>query len=72
MNIKVYKNYFSFIISIAIFIVIIGYSLFVYMKWNVITDEKNKSSVEVNLPVINWDKYSNLSKKFENDNISKE
>lgn len=59
------KNYISFLISLALFLIILLYSLGIYLKWNQPVEEK-ASSVEVNLPVLDWQRYSTLSKQYEN------
>jgi hypothetical protein len=71
MNLKNIKVYLPFIISITLFLILIGSSVYIYSNWH---NEKspNGESVEINLPVINWGAYSNLSKKYEPDNINVE
>lgn len=69
---RAYKNYVMFIISLALFSVIIIFSLIIYIGFNdELIEESGDSefSVEVNLPVLNVQKYSNLSKQYSDDNI---
>ncbi len=71
MNLQKYKNYLPFIISTTLFLIIIIYSLIIYINW----DKKlqnNETNVEINLPVINWDKYMNLSKQTNGNIINKD
>lgn len=59
------KNYIPFLISLALFLIILFCSLVIYLKWDQpVTEEA--SSVEVNLPVLDWQRYSTLSKQYEN------
>jgi hypothetical protein len=67
MNIKKYKDYLSFIISIALFVLVILYSLFLYIRWDKAPTNGEGTELEINLPIINIEEYTNLSKKYEND-----
>lgn len=62
MNLKKIKNYLIFILSILCFAITIIYSLNIYLNWDkVIQDEE---ILEVSLPIMDWNKYSNLSKQY--------
>lgn len=71
MELKNYKNYLQFLVSIVLFVVILIYSLVIYFGWNNPID-KSKQEIEVALPVIDWQKYTNLSKQYEKDKIESE
>lgn len=66
MNFKTYKNNLPFILTIFCFFLSIGYLLTIYFHWDDTISTK-KSPVEINLPVIQWEYYMNLSKKYKND-----
>lgn len=68
MDIKKYKNYYTFIGSVALFLIAALYLGFVYLTWD---DDKNGQnySVEVSLPIVDWQKYSSLSKQYPDDNL---
>lgn len=71
MDLQKYKNYLPFILTTILFLLIILFSLILYINWNKkLTD--GEPSVEINLPVINWDKYMDLSKQTNGNNINKE
>jgi Na+/melibiose symporter-like transporter len=66
------KQYILFITITALFVITIIMCIFVYFKLNEKVKEndlENKMSVEINLPVIEWGKYENLSKKYTNGSI---
>lgn len=71
MGIKDFKTYLPFGISLLLFIVLTFYSVFIYLGWD---DEPqiDDKSIEVTLPIINWSKYTNLSKQPYIDKIIKE
>jgi|SaaInlStandDraft_3_1057020.scaffolds.fasta_scaffold39363_3 hypothetical protein len=69
MDINRYKSFFPFIISIVLFIIAAIFALTTLLGLDDPV-EKSENSVEVNLPVVNWAKYSNLSKKLDNDSIN--
>lgn len=71
MELKNYKNYLQFFISIVLFTTIIIYSMVIYFGWNKAID-KSKEEIEVALPVIDWQKYTNLSKQYEKDKMKSE
>ncbi len=61
LNKEHFKNYSYFLISLMLFLVIIIYSGIIYINWDKEID-KSEIAVEINLPVIDWNKYLNLSK----------
>ena len=64
MKLKKYKNYLSFAVSTLLFILIIAYSVILYAGWD--NDLGDGADLfEVNLPIIDWQKYTNLSKQYE-------
>lgn len=71
MELKNYKNYLQFLISMVLFIAIMVYSLVIYFGWNKAIDQ-SKEEIEVALPVIDWQKYTNLSKQYEKDKMESE
>lgn len=71
MELKNYKNYLQFFVSIVLFTAIVIYTLVIYFGWNNPID-KSKEEIEVALPVIDWQKYTNLSKQYEKDKIESE
>ncbi len=69
MDIKTIKRYLEFIIIVGLFIIVFGATFYIYLGWNDPVDSQ-ESSVEVNLPVLKWAEYNNLSKKRPDDNIT--
>lgn len=69
MNLNNNKEYLPFYALLGLFILIAGYTLFIYLKWDE-QPEKINQEVEVSLPVIEWEKYTNLSKQYENDKLT--
>ncbi len=67
-KIKKNKPFIIFIISVFLFILALFYLLSIYVNVNN-NNNLEESSIEVSLPVINWQKYSNLSKRYPNDII---
>lgn len=66
-----YYNYGSFIISCVLFFVMLIVCLVISLGWESPLDaktSKDKTSIEVSLPIIEWEKYTGLSKKM-NDGI---
>jgi len=61
LNKELLKNYAYFLASLVLFIIIAIYSTIIYINWNEEID-KSTIAVEINLPVIDWNKYLNLSK----------
>lgn len=49
--------------SVVLFIVLLVYGGILYLNYNEPTTQ-NGMTVEVNLPVIDWQKYQNLSKHY--------
>ena len=69
MIIQKYQNYFNFFLGILLFLVIIIYAIVLYFGWN--EDLENGDYVvEVSLPVMDWNTYSNLSKQYPADSIN--
>lgn len=68
MNIKRYKPYFSFIITIALFLVLIIYTAILYLNWDNKV-EKDTYEIEVSLPIIDWQRYSSLSKQLKDSTM---
>lgn len=58
------KGYVFIAVSFAFFVFSIGYISYISLGWNEPIDE-SESSVQINLPVIDWDRYLNLSKRLE-------
>lgn len=71
MDLQKYKNYLPFILTTILFLLIILFSLILYINWNKKLTN-GETLVEINLPVINWDKYMDLSKQTNGNNINKE
>lgn len=71
MDLQKYKNYLPFILTTILFLLIILFSLILYINWNKKLSD-GETSVEINLPVINWDKYMDLSKQTNGNNINKD
>lgn len=68
MNIKDYKSYLPFAITIGFFIIALSYATLMYLTWN--NDvEDGEIQVEVKLPVINWNSYTTLSKQYDSAKI---
>lgn len=63
MKIENYKKYMVPIFGFLLLLIMLGYSAFIYFEWDDKVD-KPKYSVEVSLPVIDWNRYSNLSKQY--------
>jgi hypothetical protein len=69
IDLKNLRQYLLFIIITALFVITVIICLFIYLKLNNEVPEgdlENGMSVEINLPVIEWGKYENLSKKYTN------
>jgi len=69
MEINRYKKLLPFIASIILFVIGGVFALFTMFSLDNPV-EKPESSVEVNLPVMNWGQYSNLSKKLDSVSIN--
>lgn len=68
METKNFTDYLGLIAVVILFVVVMLYSVFLYLGWSE-TPVEIQDSVEINLPVIEWQKYSNLSKQYENNTI---
>lgn len=58
------KSFFWFLGSIVCALIAFSYLFSIYLQWDEI-QSVDKSGVEVTLPVINWEKYQDLSKRGE-------
>jgi len=58
------KNFVIFLLSGVLFLFGMGYLTTVYWTWNY-APSASESSLEVSLPIINWEKYMNLSKHLD-------
>jgi hypothetical protein len=58
------KSFFWFLGSVLCAVIAFTYLFFIYLRWDDHEPVKD-SSVEVTLPVINWQKYQDLSKRIE-------
>lgn len=68
MNLKDYKNYWAFILSVILFLIMAILSLKTYLHHREPINN-DEYEIEVNLPIMNWGKYTNLSKQYNNDII---
>lgn len=64
MNIKSIKNFLPLLALLLMSLSIIVFAVILYSKWTQPIDEKKIKQVEVNLPIIDWAGYTNLSKKY--------
>lgn len=67
IDLKKLRQYLLFIIITAVFAIAVIACVIIYFNFNNEVKEKNledKMSLEINLPVIEWGKYENLSKKY--------
>lgn len=69
MEIKEYKSYLSFAVSVILFLVTVGYGLYLYSSWEQAVSQE-EMEIEVNLPIVNWSKYTSLSKQYKIDKIN--
>lgn len=69
MNIRNYKNYIPFIISIILFAITLFWFVSPQISRNGVADEELQ--LEIKLPVIEWNKYTNLSKQYDLSKIDK-
>lgn len=70
MKLNILQNHKEFIITLVIFIITIIFCLFLAVTWNTPPNDpilKEETTVTVNLPIIDWNKYSTLSKQYDND-----
>lgn len=65
--IEKYREYLFFVTLVLMFLVVAISSLLLYLSW----DEPLEDSqyVEVNLPIIEWAKYTSLSKQYQGGKI---
>lgn len=70
MNIKNIKNFLPFLALLLMSLSIIIFVVMLYSKWAQPIDEKKIKQIEVNLPIIDWAGYTNLSKKYKFDTIN--
>lgn len=68
MNLNNYKEYLPFYAILGLFFILISFLFFMYIKWDK-APEKMDNHVEVSLPVIDWENYTNLSKQYSNGRI---
>lgn len=61
-----WKEYWLFYVVIALFAITLIFGAILYSKWDNPVEE---NGVEVNLPIIEWAKYTNLSKQLQSDTI---
>lgn len=70
MNLSNAKKHLEFILITIMFTITSIFIVYIYFSWN---KELNKSEIEkqininVNLPIVDWNKYSNLSKQLSSD-----
>lgn len=64
MNIKSMKKFLPFLALLIMSLSIIVFTGIIYSKWTQPIDEKKVKQVEINLPIIDWAGYTNLSKKY--------
>ena len=69
MNIRNYKNYAPFIVSIMVFAITLFWFVSPQIGRNGVIDEELQ--LEIKLPVIEWNKYTNLSKQYDLSKIDK-
>lgn len=55
------KHYIYLITTTILFVIIVVYSSAIYAKWDNQLDP-SEAAIEINLPVIEWNKYLDLSK----------
>ena len=61
------KNLNAFTVSVTLFLLMLSYCMYIYYEYGKPLDlkaNKKEVNVEVSLPVLEWDKYMNLSKKI--------
>ena len=68
MHFQKYRPFALFIVIVFLFVSNVIFVVYLVVTWD--RDPNSaKNSVEVSLPVIDWQSYSRLSKKMGNDNI---
>lgn len=70
MKIKDCKCYLPFIASIFLFLISVIWFISVHIDWN--DDDRKELEVEITLPVIEWNKYTSLSKQYDLNKIDRE
>ncbi len=74
ITIKEIKSYVSYIAICIIFFITVTAGAIIYYKYYEITVNKvqlDPGALDVKLPVIEWGKYENLSKKYTDDRLKK-
>ena len=69
MKIKDCKCYFPFVVSIILFAITLFWFISAHIGWDDSGEEKLE--LEINLPVIEWSKYTSLSKQYDLSKIDK-
>lgn len=69
MKIKNYKSYLPFGISMLLFLTVIFWLLSLYFNLNGKLEEE--TTVEIKLPVIQWNKYMELPKQYEESKVDR-
>ena len=69
MKIKNYKSYLPFGVSMLLFFVVILWLLSLYFNLNGKLEEE--TMVEIKLPVIEWNKYMELPKQYEESKVDR-
>lgn len=69
MKIKNYKSYLPLGLSMLLFLTVIFWLLSLYFNLNGKFEEETK--VEINLPVVEWNKYAELPKQYETDKVDR-
>ena len=62
-----WKQYWLFYLILGLFFLTLIFGIILYSKWDNPVDD---DGVEVNLPIIEWVKYTNLSKQLPSDTIN--
>ncbi len=71
MDFKKYKDYIAFALSTLLFVMGMIYLAYSYIIWDDPVD-MDGNSIEVNLPIIEWGKYTELSKQYDNGILNQE
>ena len=66
---KNYKSYLPFGLSMLLFLTVIFWLLSLYFNLNGKLEEE--TAVEINLPVIEWNKYTELPKQYEPNKVDR-
>lgn len=64
MDIIKFKPYLLFIASCVLFLILVTYSLIIFVNWNKDLGKKS-SGIEVSLPILDLQRYTHLSKNME-------